>query len=62
MESDSQYFARRAAAEREAAMKATHPGARQAHLQLANRYDEMASATRSIARGAGTPMEGTETG
>jgi len=44
MESDSVYFRRRAGAERVAAMKAPHPSARQAHLEMAGRYDELAQA------------------
>lgn len=43
MESDAIYFARRAKEEREAAMKAT-PVARQIHIEMADRYDEFASA------------------
>lgn len=44
MEGDSIYFGRRANEEREAAMKAGHPAARRAHLDLAARYDELSSA------------------
>jgi hypothetical protein len=44
MEADFTYFRRRAQQEREAAMKAPHPGARQAHVEMAERYDEFASA------------------
>ena len=42
MEGDAAYFDRRASQEREAAMKAAHPKARQAHLDLAARYDDLA--------------------
>jgi hypothetical protein len=42
MEDDSIYFARRAAQERVAAMKDAVPSARQAHLELADRYDDLA--------------------
>jgi len=42
MEGDANYFIRRANEERLAAMKAVHPAARQAHLKMAERYDEMA--------------------
>lgn len=42
MDGDATYFARRAAQEREAAMKTTHPTARLAHLELAGRYDDLA--------------------
>ena len=44
METDFAYFDRRAREEREAAMKAPHPEARKAHLEMAGRYDELASA------------------
>ena len=63
MESDSIYFARRAAQEHLAAMKAAHPTARRLHMELADRYADL---TRSI--DAMEPssdfrrMEGTETG
>lgn len=53
MESDSAYFARRAANERVAAMKAAHPTARQAHLELAKRYDELARAIAATELGDG---------
>jgi hypothetical protein len=42
MESDVAYFVRRAGEEREAAMKAAHLNARQAHLEMARRYDDLA--------------------
>jgi hypothetical protein len=44
MEADTVYFARRASEEREAAMKSLHPAARAAHLDMAARYDDLASA------------------
>ena len=44
MTGDVAYLIRRASEEREAAMRAAHPNARQAHLQLAGRYREMADA------------------
>lgn len=44
MESDSIYFARRAGEEREAGMKAAHPAVRKIHLDMAGRYDELATA------------------
>jgi hypothetical protein len=43
MEGDKIYFRRRAADERAAAMKAAHPHAREAHLELAGRYDDLAN-------------------
>jgi hypothetical protein len=44
MESDRAYFSRRAANERTAAETASSPEARRAHLELAFRYEETASA------------------
>lgn len=44
MEGDAAYFDRRAREERTAALKALHPEARKAHLEMAGRYDELASA------------------
>lgn len=44
MESDAAYFERRAREERAAALKALHPEARKAHIELAGRYDELAGA------------------
>ena len=42
MEGDAAYFARRASDERTAAMKAAHPNARKSHLDMAERYDDLA--------------------
>jgi hypothetical protein len=47
IEGDQVYFCRRAHEERDAAMKAPHPSARQAHLEMAERYDELAAAIAS---------------
>lgn len=47
MEQDVAYFSRRAAEERTAASNAEHPNAKQAHLDLAERYQEMAAAIDS---------------
>jgi hypothetical protein len=44
MEGDANYFNRRANEERVAAMKAAHPLAREAHLELAERYQKMSAA------------------
>jgi hypothetical protein len=44
MEADVLYFGRRASEERRAAMQAAHSGVRQAHLELAQRYDDLVSA------------------
>jgi hypothetical protein len=43
METDAVYFRRRAREEREAALSAAHEGARQAHLDMARRYDRLAA-------------------
>lgn len=42
MEGDAAFCARRASEERAAAMKAAHPMARQAHMEMAQRYDDLA--------------------
>jgi hypothetical protein len=44
MESDAAFFTRRAREERFAATKAEHPRARKAHLEMAARYADLASA------------------
>jgi hypothetical protein len=44
MEGDAIYFSRRADEERSAAMKAPHPTARESHLELAARYEELSTA------------------
>ena len=44
MEADFIYFSRRAQEEREAAIRNAHPAACRAHLDMAERYDELASA------------------
>jgi hypothetical protein len=46
MLSDSEYFARRAAEERLAAERSVNPSAREAHLELAARYDQAAATTQ----------------
>ena len=43
MEDDFAYYRRRAVDERVAAMKAAHLTARQAHLDLADRYEDLAT-------------------
>ena len=44
MEGDAVYFSRRASEERAAASHAVHQAARLAHLEMANRYEELAAA------------------
>jgi hypothetical protein len=43
MKGNSTYFARRAREERDAAAKASHPAAQQAHRDMAQRYEQMGS-------------------
>jgi hypothetical protein len=60
MESDVIYFSRRAGEERQAAMRAEHPGVRQAHLDMAQRYDDLVSAIATRDRQLGLdPIEPT---
>ena len=47
IEGDAAYFTRRAQEERLAAMKAPHPAARQAHVELAERYRDLAASIAS---------------
>jgi hypothetical protein len=44
MQSDRAYFARRASEERTAALQTRHKAVRQAHTQMAERYEELARA------------------
>jgi hypothetical protein len=50
MESDDQYFSRRARQERVAAGQARHPVAREAHLAMAMRFEEVALRSRELRR------------
>jgi len=50
MEGDRAYFRRRASDERAAALKAAHQKAREAHIQLAGRYDDLANAIEGRAQ------------
>lgn len=43
MDSNILYFTCRASEERDAAMRAEHPKAREAHLELARRYQDLAT-------------------
>ncbi|MCH8616679.1 hypothetical protein LZ016_11285 [Sphingomonas sp. SM33] len=52
MESDAVYFRRRASEENLAAIRADHPRARKAHLELAGRYDDLADAIDEQERSA----------
>lgn len=47
MEGDAVYFNRRAKEERSAAGNASHATARRAHLDMANRYEELAAAIQA---------------
>ncbi len=60
MEAETAYLLRRAREEREAATKAAHPAARQAHLELAQRYEEMASSIAAHEKRLGIGNTGTE--
>ena len=51
MLSDVAYFTIRADEERAAAMNAAHPIARQKHLELANRFQDMADGLIEAGRG-----------
>ena len=50
MEGDAAYFSRRASEERLAADNAASSSAREAHLQMAERYHELAAAISSPAQ------------
>jgi hypothetical protein len=56
MENDRVYFGRRAGEERLAAMKAAHPRVRQAHLEMAARYDERLAVLVSSEKVAGANL------
>ena len=47
MNGDAEYFRRRARQEKTAGMQAGHPNAREAHLQMAQQYEEFADALAS---------------
>lgn len=57
MEGDTAYLRRRALDERVAAIKAPHPRAREAHLELADRYEDLANAIRGRERYLGLDQE-----
>jgi len=57
MDGDVAYLLRRASEERAAAMRAWHPNARQSHLELAARYQEMADAIIARAQSFGISNE-----
>jgi len=52
MKGDAAYFVERAKQERTAAMRAAKLEAREAHLELARRYDELVSALTAHESGA----------
>jgi hypothetical protein len=62
MNGDVSYLIRRASEERAAAMRARHPNARQAHRQLATRYQEMADAIVARQQFLGIRNEGDAAG
>ena len=57
MEADADYFGQRAAEEKLAAERAAHPTARQAHLELAQRYEDLATAIVARERSLGLTLE-----
>lgn len=61
MEGDVEYLRRRAQQEKEAAMQAAHPKAREAHLELARRFDEFAQAATVRDKHLGLDLLGAET-
>ncbi len=56
MVGDAGYFARRASEEKAAAMKAIHPSARQAHLEIAERFQELARSISDHERALGLDL------
>ena len=58
MQGDAVYFRRRATEERAAAGIAAHPAARQAHIDMAERYEDMSKsiAAREAQLGLDTPL------
>ena len=58
MEGDNIYFGRRANEERIAAMKSSHPEARRAHLELAERYADLAAEISARQRLVDPGLEG----
>ena len=56
MESDTSYFRRRASEERSFALQAQHGIAREAHLQLAERYEELVRAITAQERHLGIDL------
>jgi hypothetical protein len=58
MKGDSAYFGERASQERAAAMRAANLQAREAHLELAKRYDELAGALVSHEAALGSQSTG----
>jgi hypothetical protein len=56
METDSAYFSRRASEERRAAMQCVDPRAREAHLALVERYQNLADEISTHERSLGLSM------
>jgi hypothetical protein len=55
-ESDREYFERRAEEERAAAKNAAHPFAKSAHLEMAERYEDLAAAIARTELGVVVPL------
>lgn len=58
MEGDTVYFRRRASEERTAAMYTRHPGARKAHVDMAERYEDLVRAIAARERLLGLKASG----
>lgn len=59
MANDLSYFQRRASQEKAAALRATHPRARQAHLEMAKRYEGLIRGLARNERTLETHFQGT---
>lgn len=57
MEGDAGYFRRRASEERSHAVHTRHPRARQAHLEMAERYEDLVRAIVSRERHLGLGLD-----
>lgn len=60
MEGDTVYFRRRASEERTAAMYTRHPRARKAHIDMAERYEDLVRAIAARERHLGLEASGSK--
>lgn len=58
MEDDVSYFMRRASQQREAAMRSSDLRARQAHLEMADRYQDLATSIEARERFLAVDLDG----